>query len=83
MSLCVLSGSGSGSGFGFANAYLLGCSCSWTFPLNIGLNVLPSDSFMSCLDYILGYSTGDFQIFQLTVLVVCGVMPPLGWSTLI
>ena len=81
MSLCVLSGSGSGSGF--ANAHLPGCSRSWTFPLNIGLNMLPSDSFMSCLDHLLGYSTGDFQIFQLIVLAVCGVMPPLGWSTLL
>ena len=29
--------------------------------LNIGLNMLPSDSFMSWLDYLLGYSTVDCQ----------------------
>ena len=37
-----------------ANAHFPGCFRPWTFPLNIGLNMLPSDSFMSCLDYRLG-----------------------------
>ena len=39
---------------GSANVHLLGCFSLWTFPLNIGLNMLPSDPFMSCLDYLLG-----------------------------
>ena len=42
----------------------------WTFSLNIGLNMLPSDTFMSCLHSLLGYSTGEFQDLQLIVLVV-------------
>ena len=29
--------------------------------LNIELNMLPSDSLMSCLDSVLGYFTGEFQ----------------------
>ena len=37
-----------------------------------GLNMLPSDS--SCLDFLLGYSTGEFQDLQLIVLVVFGAM---------
>ena len=37
-----------------ATTYLHGCFCPWTFSLNIGLNMLPSDSFMSCLDSLLG-----------------------------
>ena len=43
---------------GSANAQLLGCFRPWTFSLNIGLDMLPSDSFMSCLHFLLGYSTG-------------------------
>ena len=39
-------------------------------PLNIGLNMLPSDSFVSCLDFLQGYCTGDFQALQMIVLVV-------------
>ena len=31
------------------------------FSMNIGLNMLPLDSFMSCLHSQLGYSTGEFQ----------------------
>ena len=34
---------------GSANAQLPGCFCPWTFSLNIGLNMFPLDSFMSCL----------------------------------
>ena len=61
------------SSSGFANTHLLGCVRPWTFPLNIGLNMLPSDSCMSCLDPLLGYSTGEFQGLQLIVLVVFGL----------
>ena len=46
---------------GSANAQLPGCFRPWTFSLNIGLDMLPSDSFMSCLHSLLGYSTGEFQ----------------------
>ena len=43
-----------------ANAHLPGCFRPWTFLLIIGLNVIPSDSFVSCLDSLQGYSTGEF-----------------------
>ena len=36
-----------------------------TIPLNIGLDMLTSDFFMSCLDSLLEYSTGEFQASQL------------------
>ena len=49
------------SGSGSANAQHTGCFHPWTFSLNIGLNMLNSDSFISCLHYLLGYSTGEFQ----------------------
>ena len=39
---------------GSANAQLPGCFCPWTFSLNIGLNVFPLASFMSCLHSLLG-----------------------------
>ena len=48
---------------GSVNAYFPGCFHPWTFPLNFGLNMLPSDSFMSCLDSLLGYSTGGVPSF--------------------
>ena len=44
--------------------------------LNIGLNMLTSDPFMSCLDFLLGYSTGEFQAVQLIVLLC--VFPLFG-----
>ena len=47
---------------------------AWTFLLNIGLNMLPSDSFMPCLVSLPGYSTGEFQALQLIVLVVFGAV---------
>ena len=50
------------------------CFRPWTFPLNIGLDMLPSDSRMSCLDYPLGYSTGEFQDLQLIILVAFGAV---------
>ena len=56
------------SNSGSANAQLPGCFCPWTFSLNIGLNMFPLDSFMSCLHSLLGYSTGEFRALQLIVL---------------
>ena len=62
------------SNSGSANAQLPGCFCPWTFSLNIGLNMFPLDSFMSCLHSLLGYSTGEFQALQLIVLAtICAV----------
>ena len=46
------------SSSGSANAHIPGCFRTWTFPLNIGLNMLPSGSFMPCLDSLLGYLQG-------------------------
>ena len=46
----------------------------WIFILNIGLNMLPSDSFMSCLDSLIRYSTGELKALQLIVLVVFGAV---------
>ena len=57
-----------------ANAQLPGCFCLWTFSLNIGLNMFPLDSLMSCLHSLLGYSAGEFQALQLIVLVAFGAM---------
>ena len=42
--------------------------------------MLHSESFISCLDYLLEYSTGEFQALQLIVPVVFGVvdhLPPV------
>ena len=57
------------------------CKCTppwvfrpWAFPLNIGLTMLPSDSFMACLYALLGYSTGEFQVLQLIVLAMFGAV---------
>ena len=55
---------------GSANDQLPGCFRPWKFSLNIGLSMLPSDSFMSCLHSLLGRSTGGkFQALQLISLV--------------
>ena len=62
------------SSSGSANTELLRCFRPWTFSLNIGWNMLPSDSFMSCLHSLLGYSTGEFQALQLIVLAVFGAV---------
>ena len=62
------------SNSGFANTQLPGCFCPWTFSLNIGLNMFPLESFMSCLHSILGYSTGEFQALQLIVLAAFGAV---------
>ena len=59
---------------GSANTQLPGCFCPWTFSLNIGLNMFPLDSFMSCLRSLLGYSTGEFQASQLIVLAAFGAV---------
>ena len=68
-----------------ANAHLPGCFRPWIFHLNIGLNMLPSDSFVSCLDYLLGYSTGAGLIcnwLSLRCLVPwINHLPPVYWST--
>ena len=53
---------------GSVNAQPPGSFRLWTFSLNIGLNMLPSDSFMSCSHSLLGYSTGEFQALQLIFL---------------
>ena len=60
------------SSSGSANAQLSGCFCLWTFSLNIWLNMLPLDSFTSCLHSLLGYSTGEFHALQLNVLAAFG-----------
>ena len=53
------------SSYGSAYAQLPGCFRPWTFSLNIGFNMFPLDSFMSCLHSLLVYSTGEFQALQL------------------
>ena len=53
----------------------------WTFSLNIGFNILPLDSFLSCLDYLLGYSIGEFQTLQLIVPGCLVPLTPVCWST--
>ena len=60
--------------FGFANAQLSGCFHPWTFSLNIRLNMLPLDSFMSCLNSLLRYSTREFQALQLIVRAAFGAV---------
>ena len=37
------------------------------YSLNIGFNMLPSYSFMSCLYSLLGYSTGEFQVIPTSI----------------
>ena len=55
-----------------ANAQHPRCFCPWQFSLNIGFTMLPSDSFMSCVYSLLGYSTGKFQALLLKVLTAFG-----------
>ena len=43
-------------------------------PLNIWFNMLPSNSFMSGLDPLLGYPTGVFQALQMIALAVFGAV---------
>ena len=72
------------SNSGSANAQLPGCFRPWRFSLNIGLNMLPFDAFMSCLYSLLGFSTGEFQALQLIVLrrlvPWISYLPPVCWS---
>ena len=42
--------------------------------IDIVLNMLPSDFFMSCLDSLLAYSARVFQALQLIVFVVFDAM---------
>ena len=53
------------------NAQLPGCFRSWTFSLNIGLNIF---FWAPLLHSLLGYSTGEFQTLQLIVLVAFGAV---------
>ena len=48
-----------------AIARLPGCFRPGIFSLHIGLNMLPSDSLMSCLLSVLGYSSGQFQNLEI------------------
>ena len=57
-----------------ANTQLPGCFCPWTFSLNIGWNLCPLGSFMSCLHSLVGYSTWEFQALQLIVLAAFGAV---------
>ena len=59
---------------GSENAQLPGCFRPWTFSLNIGLNMFPLDSSMSCLHSLLGYFIGELQALQLIVLAAFGVL---------
>ena len=47
------------------------------FKQTLHQHVLPSDSYMSCSYSLLGYSTGEFQALQLTVLAH---LPSVYWS---
>ena len=66
--LSVLSSSGS------SNAHLPRCFPLWKFPLNIGLNMLDLVSFMSYLDSLLGYSTGEFQALKMIIFADIGAV---------
>ena len=57
---------------GCANAQLPGYFHPWTLSLDIGLNMFPLDSFMSCLHSLLEYFTGEFRVLQLIVLAAFG-----------
>ena len=59
---------------GSTDAQLPGCFPPWTFSLDIGLNMLPLDFFMSCLNSLLGNSTGEFQALQLIILAAYGAV---------
>ena len=71
--------------FWFYNYVLLGCFCHRIFSLNTGLKLLPSESFIPCIDSLLGYSTGEFQAFQLVALWCLepwiNHLPPVCWPT--
>ena len=48
-----------------ATTQLPECFSTWIISWNIGLNILPADSFMSCLNALLGYCIAEFQALQL------------------
>ena len=50
------------------------CFCPCAFFENIGLNMIPSDSFLSDLYSQLGYSTGVYKALQLIAPGVFGNM---------
>ena len=54
--------------------HLPGCFCPWTFFENFGFNTVLTDPFMSHLATQLGYSAGEFQALQLSVLAAFGVV---------
>ena len=62
------------STYGYTNVHLPGCFRPWTLPLNIGLDMLPLESLLLCLDSLQGYPTGEFQVLQILVLVVFGAV---------
>ena len=53
------------SSSGFANMHLPVCFRPKIFTLNIALNMLSLDSFVSCLDSLLGHPTGELQDLKL------------------
>ena len=70
---------------GSAITHLPGCFCPWRFSVDIGLNVLPCESFMSCLTSLLGYfkeNSGLCNWSSLRYLVPwIDHLPPVCWST--
>ena len=73
------------SSSGSANAHLPGCFRPWTFPLNIGLKIFPSDSFMSCLDSLLGFLQVSSRLCNWLslqhLLPWINHLPPVCWYT--
>ena len=73
------------SSSGSEKAHLPGCFHPCAFPLNIGLHMFPSDSFMSCLNSQLGYSTGSSRLCNWLslwcLLPWIYLLPPVCWST--
>ena len=67
------------------NMFFVTCFCPWTFFQNIEFIMVPSDPFVSHLATQLGYSAGEFQALQLSVLATFGVVVnhllPACWST--
>ena len=60
--------------FGSAIVHLQRFCRTWIFFQNIGLDILPWDSFMSNLYSQLEYSTVEFQALHLIVIAVFGVV---------
>ena len=73
------------SSSGSVNAQLPGCFRPWIFSLNIGLNMLPSDSFLSCLYSLLRFLQGNSRLcnwlsLQRLVPWISHLLP-VCWST--